>query len=49
VGEGSEVLYDHGFDAIFPTIPAILPIENILGGAFKNIERTSRNVAALLR
>jgi glycerate kinase len=49
LGEGSEVLYDHGFDAIFPTIPAILPIENILGGAFKNIERTSRNVAALLR
>ncbi|MFD9624632.1 glycerate kinase [Peribacillus muralis] len=49
VGEGSEALYDHGFDAIFPTIPAMLPIENILSGAFANIERTSRNVAALLR
>ncbi|WP_057912370.1 glycerate kinase [Peribacillus muralis] len=49
VGEGSEALYDHGFDAIFPTIPAMLPIENILSGAFVNIERTSRNVAALLR
>ncbi|MGE6378930.1 glycerate kinase [Peribacillus muralis] len=49
VGEGSEALYNHGFTAIFPTIPAMLPIENILNGAFANIERTSRNVAALLR
>ncbi|MFJ7752241.1 glycerate kinase [Peribacillus muralis] len=49
VGEGSEALYNHGFTAIFPTIPAMLPIENILSGAFANIERTSRNVAALLR
>ncbi|AOH53990.1 glycerate kinase [Peribacillus muralis] len=49
VGEGSEALYNHGFTAIFPTIPAMLPIEHILSGAFANIERTSRNVAALLR
>ncbi|WP_285769359.1 glycerate kinase [Peribacillus sp. SI8-4] len=49
VGEGTEALYEHGFDAIFPTIPAMRPIEEILGGAYANIERTSRNVAALLQ
>ncbi|PLT33399.1 glycerate kinase [Bacillus sp. V5-8f] len=49
VGEGSEVLYDHGFDAIFPTIPALLPFKDIMGGAYANVERTARNVAALLR
>ncbi|RFU63578.1 glycerate kinase [Bacillus sp. V59.32b] len=49
VGEGNEALYDHGFDAIFPTIPALLPLEHIMGNAFVNVERTARNVAALLR
>ena len=48
VGEGAEVLFDHNFDAIFPTIPALLPIHDILSGAFENIKRTSRNIAALL-
>ncbi|RFU60481.1 glycerate kinase [Peribacillus glennii] len=48
VGKGYEVLYDHGFDAIFPSIPALLPLEDILGSAFNNVERTARNVAALL-
>lgn len=49
IGTGSEELYHHGIDAIFPTIPAILPIEDIMSHAFENIERTARNVASLLK
>jgi glycerate 2-kinase len=49
VGTGSELLYDHGIDAIFPTVPSIAPKETIINNAYENIERTARNVAALIR
>jgi len=49
IGNGSDEIYKHGIDAIFPTIPAILPIEEIMNNAFDNIERTARNIAALLK
>ena len=48
VGPGSEVLYNHGIHAIFPTIPALASKETIMNNAFSNIERTARNVAMLL-
>jgi len=48
IGDGIEELYKHGIDAIFPTIPAILPIEDVMKNAFENIERTARNIAVLL-
>ncbi|MFD0051524.1 glycerate kinase [Actinomycetes bacterium NPDC127524] len=48
VGEGAEILYEHGFDAVFPTLPDLMPMEDLLKQAYKNIERTSRNIAALL-
>jgi glycerate 2-kinase len=49
IGKDSEELYNHGIDAIFPTIPAILPMEDIMSNAFENIQRTSRNIAVLLK
>lgn len=49
IGEGTEILYEHGIDAIFPTIPSLLPLETIMGSAYTNVERTARNVAALLK
>lgn len=49
IGKGSEELYNHGIDAIFPSIPAILPLDEIMQNAFENIERTARNVASILR
>lgn len=48
VGAGIESLYQNGFDAIFPTIPALLPTETIMSNAFINIKRTARNVAAAI-
>jgi glycerate 2-kinase len=49
IGDGSEVLHQFGIDAIFPTIPALLPFDMIMDQAFANIERTARNIAALLQ
>lgn len=49
VGDGSELLYDNGIDAIFPTVPAIASKETVMSNAFSNVERTARNVAALIR
>ncbi|PGL67460.1 glycerate kinase [Bacillus sp. AFS055030] len=49
IGKGIEELYKHGIDAIFPTIPAILPIEDVMKNAFDNIERTARNIAVLIK
>lgn len=49
IGNGSEELYKHGIDAIFPTIPSIMPIEEIMSNAFENIKRTARNIAVLLK
>ena len=49
IGDGIVELYKHGIDAIFPTIPAILPIEDVTKNAFENIERTARSIAILLK
>ncbi|QKE73923.1 glycerate kinase [Arthrobacter citreus] len=49
IGNGIEELYKHGIDAIFPTIPAIMPIEDVMKNAFENVERTARNIAILLK
>ncbi|WP_088072979.1 glycerate kinase [Gottfriedia luciferensis] len=49
IGDGIEELSNHGIDAIFPTIPSIVPIEKVLENAFENIERTARNIAILLK
>lgn len=49
IGDGSEVLHQFGIDGIFPTIPALLPFDTIMDQAFANIERTARNIAALLQ
>jgi glycerate 2-kinase len=48
IGDGSENLYEHGIQAVFPTIPALLPAERIMNDAYNNIKRTARNIAALL-
>ncbi|AWH88995.1 glycerate kinase [Limnobaculum parvum] len=48
VGSDLAPLYQHGFDAIFPTIPALLPSETLFANAYHNVEQTARNVAALL-
>ncbi len=49
VTEDVAELYSKGITAIFPSIGHVAPLSEILRDAAKNIERTARNVAALVR
>ena len=48
VGEGIDVLYTQGIDAIFGIIPQAGSLENLLKEGTKNVERTCENIARLL-
>lgn len=48
VGEGSEGLYDLGFDAIFGIMPGVATMSEAVEHAAANLERTAENVARLI-
>ena len=43
-GEGCETLYQFGIDAIFDTVPGIMPLEDAMSGAERNLLDTAENV-----
>ena len=47
LGEGSELLYAEGIDAMFAALPAIMTLDQALMSARQNLTRTARDVAAL--
>lgn len=47
VGEDRDALLELGFRAIFPTVPAALPLAEVLAQADNNLMQTARQVAAL--
>ena len=47
LGEGSELLYAEGIDAMFAALPAIMTLDQALMSARKNLTRTARDVAVL--
>lgn len=49
LGKNIEELYPEGIDAIFGIIPTAAKIEDLLTNGFKNIERTSENIARLIK
>ncbi|MCO6552029.1 MAG: glycerate kinase [Gilliamella sp.] len=49
IGKNIEELYPEGIDTIFGIIPTAATIEELLAGGFKNIERTSENIARLIK
>ncbi len=49
LGDQSEKLYEYGIDAIFPIIPRLDPLEELYNQAKPNLQRTSQNIAALLK
>lgn len=49
VGIDIDKFDDHRIDAIFPTIPAPIPLTDLLNRAYEDVERTARNIAMLLR
>ena len=48
LGEGAETLTDEGFAAIFPAIAALAPLDETLAKGGENLERTARQIAAVL-
>ncbi|WP_211746633.1 glycerate kinase [Paenibacillus sp. Marseille-Q4541] len=49
IGEGVEVLYEEGIDAIFGIVPGASEIDKLLAEGPRNVERTSENIGRLLR
>ena len=48
LGAGAETLTDEGFTAIFPSIAALAPLDKTLAQGGENLERTARQIAAVL-
>lgn len=49
IGKNIDELYSEGIDVIFGIIPAAAKIEDLLGNGHQNIERTSENIARLIK
>lgn len=49
VGEGIDVLYDKGIDAIFTIVPGATDISEALKNGKQNVERTCENIARLIK
>ncbi|MRN51747.1 glycerate kinase [Paenibacillus monticola] len=49
IGEGIEMLYDEGFEAIFGILPRVSELETALAEGPRNVERTCENIAKLLK
>lgn len=48
LGTGVEAVHEHGIDMIFSIVPGVCTIEEALQNASLNMERTARNVGALI-
>lgn len=49
LGNGYEILYDNGFDAIFSIMPGVRTLETALASGSVNVENTVRNIFAALK
>lgn len=49
IGEGVEVLYEEGIDAIFGIVPGASEIDKLLADGPRNVERTCENIGRLLK
>ena len=49
LGNGYEILYDNGFDAIFSIMPGVRTMETALASGSVNVENTVRNIFAALK
>jgi len=49
LGQGAELIIEKGMTAIFPIIPALAPLDDILLEAHVNLANTAQNIAATLK
>ncbi|MGK0701081.1 glycerate kinase [Priestia flexa] len=47
VGADSQVVYEHGIDALFSIVPGVTTLENAFANASEYVERAAKNVAAV--
>lgn len=47
VSEDSDVVHEHGIDALFSVVPGVISLESALVAADENLYRTARNVAKI--
>ncbi|MFJ5964084.1 glycerate kinase [Bacillus sp. NPDC093026] len=48
LSKDSEVVHDHGIDALFSIVPGITSLSDAIQEADRHVERTSRNIAAVM-
>ncbi|PTA49834.1 glycerate kinase [Shewanella morhuae] len=48
LGENANAVLEHGMTAIFPIIPHLSPLDNVLANAKLNLCNTARNIGAIL-
>lgn len=49
IGKDVDILYDYGFNAIFPILPRVETLEEALLQGKENLEKTSENIARLIK
>lgn len=49
VGKDVNILYDYGFNAIFPILPRVETLEEALSQGKENLEKTSENITRLIK
>jgi glycerate kinase len=49
VSEDSDIVHEHGIDALFSVVPGVVSLEKALADADENLYRTARNVATLYK
>lgn len=48
LGENANAILDHGMSAIFPIIPSLSPLDDVLANAKINLTNTARNIGSVL-
>ena len=48
LGDNANAILDHGMTAIFPIIPHLSPLDDVLANAKLNLSNTARNIGAVL-
>lgn len=49
IGEQSEVVYDHGIDALFSIVPGAITLEDSMAKAKNHTEKLAENIARMIR
>lgn len=49
LGEGAEVVHQHGIDATFSILPRLAPLAEVLAAGEENVYRCARNIACVMR